>query len=156
MAQSLKELLERDQELVLTGVQRGGKLYPVRGYPVAANIPDRDVYIEKFNTKFFMTLKPRPQAEELEYRIDEFYPNTGVWMRQKGVAHFVTDNQVQILESDGSHGTVVPRAIAGGYTVYRARSGETSYAQHSSNTVLSTVAERDATVGKVCVTCYGQ
>ena len=145
----LSEILKQSI-IVLKGIQRGAKLYPVRGVPIPqeqASLP-KNIVLEKYFSPFYLTLERDPTFPNLfQYTLDELSVATSQWYRQLGVAHVSGKDQISINETDGMIGQLVSVGTEN-LILYRSRTGETPTVMHAEHIEISSVKYRDREIYK--------
>lgn len=114
-AKTLFQLLKGRQELVFSGVEKGGSIRIVKEIPVDLDKPCFDVspnlYDQDYVVPFFITIFPDFNRGEnfYYYQLDEYYKPEGKdpnWYRRFGTGFLINDNQLNINEADGINGQI--------------------------------------------------
>lgn len=140
----MKNLIKSQDTIIFKGIQRGAKLFPLRGVPIPQgldNLP-KSIVLEKFTAPFYITLIRDPEFPNLfKYLLDEYSEKQRQWYRQLGAAHISGPYQLSINETDGMQGTLVGHE--GRLFLYRSRAGETPIVMHAEDVKVTKIERRN-------------
>ena len=123
---SLAEIFLTKRTVVFKGIQEGGSLNSIPGFPITEETPCTsdfsNIYQTRFVSPFFLTFVHDDSGGPQDFfsQLDELFTVIPPlrWNRQLGVAHILGDNEVVMNETDGSYGRLIEQKCPCGKSVY--------------------------------------